>query len=78
MPYGRIEGEARERAETELAERYAEIRDSSLVCVPCTNSRRKAKANGVENWKDAMCKNHKMMSHIAYTTSPLSETYWTS
>jgi hypothetical protein len=78
MPYGRIEGEARERAEKELEDNYAEIRDSSLVCVPCTNSRRKAKTNGVKDWKNAMCKNHAMMHRIAYNTSPLSEAYWSS
>lgn len=82
MPYGRIEGEARERAQKELDAEYAEIKDSSLVCVPCTHARQKAKANDTgdkyNNWRTAMCKNHRMMSQVAYNTSPLSEAYWTS
>jgi hypothetical protein len=78
MAYGRIEGEARERAEKELAERYAEIEDSAFCCVACANTRRKQKANGDLEWRRKHCKNHRMMFQIAYNTSPLSEAYWTS
>jgi hypothetical protein len=78
MPYGRIEGEARERAEKELHESYKEIYDSSLLCVTCTHSRQKAKANNDPEWRNVMCKNHRTMRMIAYNTSPLSETYWSS
>jgi hypothetical protein len=79
MPYGYVDDpETRKRLEKELEERYAEIAESSLACVSCTNSRRKAKANDDPKWRTAMCKNHRMMQRIAYATSPLSETYWTS
>lgn len=78
MPYGRIEGEARERAIKELDAEYEKIREASLVCIPCTNSRRKAFTSDVKDWKNKMCKNHATMHMIAYNTSPLSEAYWSS
>jgi len=83
MPYGSIEGEARERAEKELDREFAEIADSALLCVTCTHTRQKAlKGESIQyakkDWRIAMCKKHRQMRTVAYNTSPLSENYWSS
>lgn len=91
--YGMLRGLARAQEQRRLDEEYAQIEETIANCPNCKISKTfaiKKRAAERQTATDARfarleqdvqraaCKRHRNLRHLAYVTSPLSETYWSS